>query len=90
MPKYTDKQLYEFVYRATDQQKIRIAERWLTEHKDLMARATYDDLIMILNRTAKRLFRAQMSEYEQRIFKQNFDINVVTGELVPRSEGVTL
>ena len=40
MAKLTDKDLYEFVYRADTPHKIYIAERWLNEHKHLTSRAT--------------------------------------------------
>lgn len=68
MAKLTDKDLYEFVYRADTAQKISTAERWLKEHDYLTSRHTLDDLIAILNRTAKRLFRTQISEYERKLY----------------------
>ncbi len=82
MAKLTDKDLFEFVYRADTPHKICVAERWLNEHKHLTSRATLDELIAVLNRTAKRLFRVQMAKYEENLYKQGFEINVVTGEVV--------
>ena len=35
MARLTDKDLFEFVYRADTPQKIATAERWLSEHKHL-------------------------------------------------------
>ena len=40
MGKLTDKDLFEFVYRADTPQKIAIAERWLREHQSLTSRST--------------------------------------------------
>lgn len=80
--KITDKDLFEFVYRADTTQKIITAERWLYEHKYLTNRSTLDELIAILNRTAKRLFRAKITEYEEKLLSKDFEINVVTGELL--------
>lgn len=82
MGKLTDKDLYEFVYRADTPQKISTAERWLTEHRYLTSPSTFDSLILILNQTAKRLFRASMQEYEERLLNNGFEINVRTGEVV--------
>lgn len=90
MAKLTDKDLYEFVYRADTPQKIATAERWLNEHKDLTSRHTWDELIAILNRTAKRLFRAKITEYEKKLFAKDFEINVVTGEVLACSEGARI
>ena len=90
MAKLTDKDLYEFVYRADTPQKIATAERWLREHKHLTSQATLDELIAVLNRTAKRLFRVKMAEYEENLYKRGFEINVVTGEVVSCSEGARI
>lgn len=87
MAKLTDKDLFEFVYRADTPQKIATAERWLSEHKYLTSLSTFDELILILNRTAKRIFRVQMQKYEERLCNQEFEINVRTGELIACSEG---
>lgn len=87
MGKLTDKDLYEFVYRADTPQKVCTAERWLNEHKHLTSPSTFDSLILILNQTAKRLFRASMREYEERIFKNGYEINTRTGEVIACSEG---
>ena len=88
MAKLTDKELYEFVYRADTAQKICVAERWLRQHQHLTSRSTFDDLISVLNRTAKKLFRARMEEYEKKIYGENYEINVITGELLTCSEGI--
>ena len=82
MTKLTDKDLYEFVYRADTPQKIATAERWLREHQHLTSRSTLDELLNILSQTAKRLFRIQMAEYEERIYKYGLEINTITGEVV--------
>ena len=90
MAKLTDKDLFEFVYRADTPQKIATAERWLSEHKHLTSLSTFDELILILNRTAKRIFRVQMQKYEERLCNQEFEINVRTGELIACSEGARI
>lgn len=82
MSKLTDKDLYEFVYRADTPQKVATAERWLREHQHLTSRSTLDELLNILSQTAKRLFRIQMAEYEERIYKYGLEINTITGEVV--------
>ena len=82
MSKLTDKDLFEFVYRADTPQKIATAERWLREHQHLTSRSTLDELLNILGQTAKRLFRIQMAEYEERIYKYGLEINTITGEVV--------
>lgn len=80
--KLTDKDLFEFVYRADTPQKVATAERWLREHQHLTSRSTLDELLYILNQTAKRLFRIKMAEYEERIYKYGLEINTITGEVV--------
>ena len=90
MGKLTDKDLYEFVYRADTPQQVCTAERWLNEHKHLTSPSTFDSLILILNQTAKRLFRASMREYEERIFKNGYEINTRTGEVFACSEGARI
>ncbi len=82
MKKLTDKDLFEFVYRADTAQKIATAERWLMEHKHLTNRSTLDELLNILSQTSKRLLRIQMAEYEERIYKYGLEINTITGEVV--------
>lgn len=79
--KYTDKDLFEFVYRADTAKKICIAEKWLTEHSDLTSKDTFDELIMILNRTAKRIFKAQMAKLDEKLYADNIEIDVRTGEV---------
>ena len=81
MQKFTDKDLFEFVYRADTAKKICIAEKWLKDHKHLTSRDTFDELIMILNRTASRLFRAQMAELDEKLLAGNVAIDVSTGEI---------
>lgn len=80
MKKYTDKDLFEFVYRADTTKKICIAEKWLNDHKHLTSRDTFDELISILNRTASRLFRAQMAELDEKL-AGNVDVDISTGEI---------
>ena len=82
MSKLTDKDLFEFVYRADTPQKVATAERWLRKHQHLTSRSTLDELLYILNQTAKRLFRIKMAEYEERIYKYGLEINTITGEVV--------
>ena len=79
--KYTTKDLYEFVYRADTIKKICIAEKWLKDHKDLTSSDTFDELMMILNRTASRLFRAQMAELDERLAGEDVEIDIRTGEV---------
>ena len=81
MPRYTDKDLFEFVYRADTVRKICIAEKWLTEHRELTSKDTFDELIMILNRTASRIYRAQMVELDEKLDGENVEIDVRTGEV---------
>jgi len=90
MKKLTDKDLFEFVYRADTPQKIAVAERWLREHQNLTSRSTFDELIAVLNRTAKRLFRAKMAKYEENLYRQGYKINVRTGEVIACSEGARI
>ena len=77
----TDKDLFEFVYRADTTKKICIAEKWLNDHKHLTSRDTFDELMMILSRTAGRIFRAQMAEFDEKLAGENVEINVRTGEV---------
>ena len=81
MAKYTDKDLFEFVYRADTVTKICTAEKWLSEHRHLTSRSTFEELIMILNRTAKRIFRAQMAELDEKLYFEEMELDVRTGEL---------
>ena len=80
--KYTDKDLFEFVYRADTVKKVCIAEKWLTEHSDLTSKDIFDELIMILNQTAKRIFKAQMIKLDERLYADNIEIDVRTGEVL--------
>ena len=90
MGKITDKDLFEFVYRADTPQKIAVAERWLREHRSLTSRSTFDELIAVLNRTAKGLFKAKITEYEESLYRQGYEINVRTGEIIACSEGARI
>ena len=90
MGKLTDKDLFEFVYRADTPQKIAVAERWLREHQSLTSRSTFDELIAVLNRTAKRLFRAKMAEYDEHLYRQGYELNISTGEVIACSEGARI
>ena len=86
--KLTDKDLYEFVYRADSAQKIATAERWLTEHKNITSPHTFDDLMHTLNIQGKRIFLSKLAESEQNlrcIYDQNqtaFLTDTTTGEVV--------
>lgn len=88
MKKITDKDLYEFVYRADTAQKIATAERWLREHKNITSPHAFDDLMHTLNVQGKRIFLSKLAESEQNlrcIFDQNktaFLTDTTTGEVV--------
>ena len=88
MGKITDKDLYEFVYRANSAQKIATAERWLTEHKSITSPHVFDDLIHTLNVQGKRIFLSKLAESEQNlrcIFDQNktaFLTDTISGEVI--------
>ena len=84
----TDKDLYEFVYRADTAQKVATAERWLREHKDIMSPHTFDGLISTLNMQSKRIYFVQIAEQENS-FRCIYDLNnniyltdTTTGEVV--------
>ena len=88
MGKLTEKDLYEFVYRADSAQKIATAERWLTEHKSITSPHVFDDLIHTLNVQGKRIFLSKLAESEQNlrcIFDQNktaFLTDTISGEVI--------
>lgn len=88
MNKLTDKDLYEFVYRADTAQKIATAERWLNNHRNITSPHIFDDLIQTLRIQSKRLFFAKLAEEEKNlrcIYDQNnttFLTNTTTGEVV--------
>ena len=88
MKKITDKDLYEFVYRADTAQKIATAERWLREHKNIISPHVFDDLMHTLNIQSKRIFFVKLTESEKNlrcIFDQNktaFLTDTTTGEVV--------
>ena len=88
MRKLTEKDLYEFVYRADTAQKIATAERWLREHKDITSPHVFDDLMHTLNIRNKRIFFVKLAESEQNlrcIYDQNqtaFLTDTTTGEIV--------
>ncbi len=65
MNKLTDKDLFEFVYRADTYHKIAVADKWLREHKHLTSPHTLDELLSILNRTSKALFKEKIRELEE-------------------------
>ena len=69
MKKITDKDLFEFVYRADTHHKIAVADKWLREHKHLTSPHTLDELLSILNRTSKALFREKMKKLEEQILQ---------------------
>ena len=88
MKKITDKDLYEFVYRADTATKIATAERWLREHKNITSPHIFDDLMHTLNIQNKRIFCVKLSESEKNlrcIFDQNktaFLTDTTTGKVV--------
>lgn len=88
MNNLTDKDLYEFVYRADTAQKIATAERWLREHKDITSPHVFDDLMHTLNIQSKRIFFVKLAESEKNlrcIFDQNknlFLTDTTTGEVI--------
>lgn len=78
----TDKDLFEFVYRADTTSKICTAEKWLTAHRELTSKDTFDELISILNRTASRIFRAQMAELDELLLSEALNVDIRTGEVI--------
>ena len=88
MGKITDKDLYEFVYRADTAQKIATAERWLTEHKNITSPHVFDDLIQTLRIHGKRIFFAKLAAEENNlrcIYGKNemaFLTDTNTGEVI--------
>lgn len=50
MLKYTEKELYAFVYRADTDEKIKAAEKWLDEHVYPENVELWDDLRIALSR----------------------------------------
>ena len=88
MGKLTEKDLYEFVYRADTAQKIATAERWLTEHKNITSPHVFDDLISTLRINGKRMFLAKLAEEDKNlrcIFDQNktvFLTDTISGEVI--------
>ena len=87
MKNLTHKDLYEFVYRADTIQKTTIAERWLKSHPKLTSKSILDDLLSILDNTAKRLFNEALRAYENSIFIQDRDGNnyltdTISGEVI--------
>ena len=88
MGKLTDKDLYEFVYRADTTQKIATAERWLKEHKSITSPHTYDDLMRTLNIQNKRIFLSKIAEEEKNLRciydrdNTTFLTNTTTGEVL--------
>lgn len=88
MGKLTDKDLYEFVYRADTAQKIATAERWLREHKDITSPHVFDDLMHTLSIQSNRIFFVKLAESEKNlrcIFDQNktaFLTDTISGEVI--------
>ena len=88
MGKLTDKDLYEFVYRADTTQKIATAERWLKEHKSITSPHIFDDLLRTLNTQNKRIFLSKLAEEEKNLRciydrdKTAFLTNTTTGEVL--------
>lgn len=50
MKKYTEDQLWRFVWRADTDEKIKIAEQWLDEHVYPVDVGLWDDLRIALSR----------------------------------------
>ena len=88
MNKLTDKDLYEFVYRADTAQKIATAERWLISHKSIMSLHTFDDLMHTLKMQEKRLFLAKLAEEEKHLLcifdqkKNAYLTDTISGEVI--------
>ena len=88
----TSKDLYEFCYRADTVGKVAMAERWIREHRHIMSRELFDDLIETLDLVTKRIFFRNFiksgiftpEQYAQVITEdgQIFVIHRESGELV--------
>ena len=65
-----EKDLYEFVYRADTAQKIVTAERWLLAHPEHTSKTFLSELLRILAEQSKRIFLADLAEYEEAIAKE--------------------
>lgn len=57
--KYTEKQLYAFVWRADTHKKIAEAEEWLKKH--LTDNDLFDDLMIVLSQQNRELSAAEAS-----------------------------
>ena len=57
----TEKDLYEFVYRADTTKKVIIAERWLLAHPEHTSRALLSELLRILAEQSRRIFLAHLA-----------------------------
>lgn len=55
--KYTENQLYDFVYRADTPQKVATAERWLKEN--VTDNNLFDDLMIALSMQSREIYAAQ-------------------------------
>ena len=73
MSKPSTKDLFEFVYRADTLPKICTAERWLREHQHLTSRNVLDELIWILNQTAKALFQEQLRTEQEKMQRKEIE-----------------
>ncbi len=67
MAKLTDKDLYEFIYRADTLKKISIAQRWLREHPKVTSPHVLDDLLHTLDMRSRWIFNQLINEHEKRI-----------------------
>ena len=83
MRKYTDKELFEFAYRANTPEKIAIADRWVRAHRGIISLEMHDRLIRLLEETNKRIFLEKMRVYENKIIKYGHLIDTSTGEATP-------
>lgn len=80
--KYTEKDLYEFVYRADTTEKIQIAKDWLRAHRDVLSACMYGELTLILDRTRKNLVLARIEELRQSQRVGDLMVDVKTGEVL--------
>ena len=66
----TEKDLFEFVYRADTAQKVVTAERWLLAHPGHTSKSFLAELLRILAEQSKRLFLARLAEHEKAIARK--------------------
>ena len=66
----TEKDLFEFVYRADTAQKVVTAERWLLAHPEHTSKVLLTELLRVLAEQSKRIFLAHLAEREEAIAKK--------------------